>query len=311
MSLLSQRNLAGGELAPALQARVDQVKYATGLKTMRGATIQKSGGARSRPGTIFNEEAAAHDVVHRLKDFRYSDSLNYTLELGDSMLRIMREDVFITKNWYSIVGATKASPCVVTINNFNVGGRTGTYFQAIGLQTDSKITIAGVSGMTELNGNTYIIKNLNTASIATGIITFELYTTGGVAVDSSAYGTFSFSWDGKATASGTITNILQSNPCVLGIPNHSFADGDYIVPSGILGMTELNDRTFKVANRTTNTLELQYIDGTDVDSTGFTAYVSGGEVIRKRSYAKSPWPRALPRSRETRAPRRPRKSGPR
>lgn len=46
-----QRSLAGGELAPALHARADQVKYVTGLRTCRNFVVQRHGGVSNRAGT--------------------------------------------------------------------------------------------------------------------------------------------------------------------------------------------------------------------------------------------------------------------
>lgn len=46
-----QRSLAGGELAPALHARADQVKYVTGLRTCRNFFVQRHGGVSNRAGT--------------------------------------------------------------------------------------------------------------------------------------------------------------------------------------------------------------------------------------------------------------------
>lgn len=46
-----QRSLAAGELAPALHARADQVKYVTGLRTCRNFIVQRHGGVANRPGT--------------------------------------------------------------------------------------------------------------------------------------------------------------------------------------------------------------------------------------------------------------------
>lgn len=46
-----QRSMAAGELAPALHARADQVKYVTGLRRCRNFIVQRAGGATNRPGT--------------------------------------------------------------------------------------------------------------------------------------------------------------------------------------------------------------------------------------------------------------------
>ncbi len=62
---------------------------------------------------------------------------------------------------------------------------------------------------------------------------------------------------------------------------HTFANGDAIIPEGIVGMTELNGREFFVDNVASNTFKLKksdfvtYIDGTD-----YTPYVSGGTANR-------------------------------
>lgn len=48
-----QRSFGGGELAPALHARADQVKYATGLRTCRNFLVLRSGGVSNRAGTRF------------------------------------------------------------------------------------------------------------------------------------------------------------------------------------------------------------------------------------------------------------------
>lgn len=46
-----QRTFAGGELAPALHARADIIKYVTGLRTLRNFIVLRSGGVANRAGT--------------------------------------------------------------------------------------------------------------------------------------------------------------------------------------------------------------------------------------------------------------------
>jgi hypothetical protein len=45
-------------------------------------------------------------------------------------------------------------------------------------------------------------------------------------------------------------------------------------------MTELNNKRYLVANKTTNTFEITNVDGTNINGTGFTAYTSGGVANR-------------------------------
>ena len=78
----------------------------------------------------------------------------------------------------------------------------------------------------------------------------------------------------------TISGATQADPVVITATAHGFADGDFVVISSVTGMTEVNGKTFIVANKDTDTFELQDVDGNDVDGTGFGAYTSGGEAER-------------------------------
>lgn len=81
-------------------------------------------------------------------------------------------------------------------------------------------------------------------------------------------------------ATTAITLTTDTNPVVVTEAGHSHANGDELFFEGIVGMTELNGRSFKVANITANTFEITENDGTNVDGTGFTAYTSGGTVAK-------------------------------
>lgn len=73
-----------------------------------------------------------------------------------------------------------------------------------------------------------------------------------------------------------ITNVTQANPAVVTYSGgDNYSNGDSVFIDGVVGMTELNGREFTVANVNTgsNTFELQ-----SEDSSGYTAYSSGGEV---------------------------------
>lgn len=85
----------------------------------------------------------------------------------------------------------------------------------------------------------------------------------------------------------TITGITQANPAVVTSASHGYSDGDYVDISGVSGMTEVNGKRYVVAAATTNTFELNTEDGANVNSTGFTAYSSGGEAERVYEIATS------------------------
>jgi hypothetical protein len=78
----------------------------------------------------------------------------------------------------------------------------------------------------------------------------------------------------------TISGATQANPVVITATGHSYDNGDEISITGVVGMTELNNKRYLVANKTTNTFEITNVDGTNINGTGFTAYTSGGVANR-------------------------------
>jgi hypothetical protein len=74
----------------------------------------------------------------------------------------------------------------------------------------------------------------------------------------------------------TITGITQANPGVITSNSHGLSNGDEIYIDAIVGMTELNGRNYRVAGATTNTFTLVDLFGNAINTTGFTAYASGG-----------------------------------
>lgn len=90
----------------------------------------------------------------------------------------------------------------------------------------------------------------------------------------------------------TVTGYSLASPVVLTAPAHGFSNGDQVKIDNITsvntdptspnyGMTfasPLNGLLFVVANKTTDTFQLQNSDGTNVDGTLYNAYLSGGQV---------------------------------
>jgi hypothetical protein len=80
----------------------------------------------------------------------------------------------------------------------------------------------------------------------------------------------------------TITGVTKANPAVLTYTGTDPSNGQEVYIEDVVGMTELNGRNFKIANVDSgaNTFELQYMDSTNVDSSNFTTYTSGGTASR-------------------------------
>lgn len=79
-----------------------------------------------------------------------------------------------------------------------------------------------------------------------------------------------------------ITGATLANPCVVTSAAHGYSNGDEVFINGVVGTTELNNRFFNIANVTTDTFEL-----VGLNSSAYTAYVSGGTVSRVYKIASS------------------------
>lgn len=87
-----QRSFAGGELAPALHARADQVKYTTGLRTCRNFIVRREGGVMNRPGTRFVAACKDNSADHWLLRYEAaSEGSSVLIEAGNGYLRFFNQ----------------------------------------------------------------------------------------------------------------------------------------------------------------------------------------------------------------------------
>lgn len=78
-----------------------------------------------------------------------------------------------------------------------------------------------------------------------------------------------------------VSDVTQANPGVVTATSHGYSDGDLVYISGVGGMVSLNGAFYTVANATTHTFTLQtLLTGTDVDTSSYGAYISGGTAER-------------------------------
>ena len=126
------------------------------------------------------------------------------------------------------------------------------------------------------SGTTFVAEVASSAN-KTRLIPFEFSTTQTYMLEFSNLKIRVYKDDGAVLEGDkTITGITQANPAVVTASSHGYSNGDEVVISGVSGMTEVNGKRFLVADKTTNTFELQDKDGVDINSTSFTAYASGG-----------------------------------
>lgn len=82
------------------------------------------------------------------------------------------------------------------------------------------------------------------------------------------------------SAAQNITGITQANPAVITYAGADPTNGTWMYVTGIVGMTQLNGRYVKVANVNAgaNTFEATDLGDSNIDSSSYTAWSSGGTV---------------------------------
>jgi len=81
---------------------------------------------------------------------------------------------------------------------------------------------------------------------------------------------------------GNITSATQTSPIIITVIGHNISTGTHVVINDVVGMIELNQAEFWVDKITDDELAL-YVDNivsSPADGTGYTAFVSGGELGR-------------------------------
>ena len=359
MPKLIQTSLSGGEISPAVAARVDISKYKSSVAQATNMLVRVHGGMSNRTGFKYVAQVKDSTKDVRLIPFAFNTEQTYVLEFGDYYVRVIKDggQVLESAGIDTVSGATKADPCVITTSG------------AHGLASGDQVYMAGVGGMTQLNGRTFNITVLSTT-------TFSLQTldgTAGTDIDSTNYTTFTSggtasrifelttlypasalrdlkyvqsadvmtlchpdyppqeltrtdhdAWSigpivfyptqpfptdlavtvtttGSETtkyavtavnadtdeeslrgtsATFTMTFASQASVCVVTTSSaHSLVIGDEINITGVLGMTELNDRRYRVGTvPTSTTITLNDTSMVPVNSSGYTPYDSGGTL---------------------------------
>lgn len=86
-----QPSFTAGELSPALAARVDLAKYASGLRKAVNIFIHAHGGASNRAGTEFVREVKSSANFARTVPFQFNTEQSYILEFGNLYFRVFRD----------------------------------------------------------------------------------------------------------------------------------------------------------------------------------------------------------------------------
>ncbi len=138
-----QFSFNSGEWAPALNARVDISKYHSGAALLHNFFVDYRGGATARGGTKYIIQTLSGNTV-RLIPFQASLTVSYVLEFGSGYVRFINNGAPVLESPTTISGITQANPAVV-------------HDVAHGYTTNDWIKIQNIVGMTQVNGNYYIV----------------------------------------------------------------------------------------------------------------------------------------------------------
>jgi hypothetical protein len=290
------RSFAGGELSPEMFGRIDDVKFQTGAAKLRNFIAMPQGPAENRPGTAFVRAVKNSAKRTRLIPFTYSTTQTMVLELGDGYIR------FHTQGATLLVGAPALYNPVLTYAIGALVSNAGLVYYAtapVPLFTNPPNaaywylipTPAYEIPTPYAEADLFDLHYVQSADVLTIVhpnyAPRELRRLGPTTWTLS---TISFVSPVAAPAAPTvvavrgigvnISGITQANPAVITVvAANQFQLGDPINISGVVGMTQING-WFTVSDITPPTeLKLHaYATGVDIDSTAYTAYVSGGTV---------------------------------
>lgn len=152
MSTLIERSFSGGEISPSVQARIDNSKVASGLKTCRNFLVMRNGGVSNRAGTKLVGEVTPYAVLPsiRLIPFVVDSSNAYILEFRTKVgnvsdMRVIKNGAYVSVSTAHISGVTLGTTTIVT---------TGA---AHGFSVGDEIFLNGILGTIELNFRDIII----------------------------------------------------------------------------------------------------------------------------------------------------------
>ena len=129
-------------------------------------------------------------------------------------------------------------------------------------------------------GTEYITQAYKSSS-QVRLITFQAsFSVGYVLEFGDGYIRFFYQGSPIVESAFNMSAATKANPCVITAPGHDFVVGDWIYISGVAGMTQLNQKYYKVQVVAGDNVTLATVNGVLVNSTAYGTYASGGTAAR-------------------------------
>jgi hypothetical protein len=245
-------NFSSGELSPRLDGRVDLQQYYNACRTLENMVVTSHGNADRRPGTYYVATAKTLGDKVRLIPYIKDASNKYILEFGDEYIRVYKDHDQVTGP-YEIV-SPYAVEDLFELKFYNNKNELYIVHPSYALRkivcTDDTHFTLSTPTLTGWDEST--VKNITGATNASPIV-----------ITSVAHGFVNGDKVFIKDIEGSIIHPPQTGGSIF-----NFSDISIVV-----GMIEINDCSFEVANKTADTFELKGTDGTN-----YKTYVSGGTV---------------------------------
>lgn len=314
-------NVSGGELAPELYGRLDLPIYQRGYQRIQNYLVLSQGGLLFRNGLSHVKNTRSRQTG-RLISFTFSEQDTYVIEMTNQKLRFYRNFGAVLTGVKNISGITKANPAVVTANAHGFTNGQEVYITGVGgmkavngqfflvanatandfqLKTVYDEFVDSTAFDTYTSGGTvalvyeidspYLEEHLKDIhlrqSADTIYLAHEKYAPFKLTrTDHTAWTLSTFTRTNDPFKQVAITGITQANPGVFTTGAvHNLVVDDEVFIASVVGMTQVNFNRYKVNTvPTTTTFTLKNATtGTPLNTTGFTAYSSGGIVIATKN----------------------------
>ncbi len=249
-------NFTAGELSPRLEGRTDLQKYHNGAYSLLNFLIYPHGGLSRRGGTQYVAEVKDSTKKVRLYKFEFNAVQTYLLEIGHNYIRFHSHD---SEGTWGPVGTA------------GVPYELATFYDEAHL---SELKFA------QTGDELYIVHPLYAPRILTrlGHLNWTLADITFIwnYLESSPWG----------SVAKPISAISLATPCQVTATSHGIVEGSPTVVylDSIVGTTQLNDRFFIATYLDANNVTLTDLNGVAIDSSGYTAWSSGGNVQTSITY---------------------------
>lgn len=238
-----QRSFISGEISRALQSRADLTKYATGLNKCENFFVRAQGGVYSRPGLRFIGELDDSTRKGRLIPFSFNTEQTYMLVFEHLKVRVIKDGGFVLNGGGPAIFELATPYTEEQLPRLNY------------TQSADVLTIVhpdhDPANLNRLADDNWTLTTIDYAPS----VTSPQFTAG--------------------TTDKSITGITNANPAVVTSTAHGFTTGNLITITDVLGMTEVNDRSFII-----NVLNDDNFELVGENSTAHGVYTSGGTASK-------------------------------